>query len=390
VNLGVLTTGQPAQARDHFQKAVAVQEKLVAEFPRVLAYREDLAGSHNNLGNLLAALGQHTDAREHYRLGSALLEQLAAECPTVPAYRNSLAGGYYNLANLLRDLKQGADAREPYQKALGLYERLAAESPTVPEYRAQLAHTYNNLGLCFTDLGRRAEAREQFQKALAVMEKLSAEFPDVPDYGVSLGGGYCNFAFGVLNGGQPAESLAWFDKAIRVLGPIQERNPLNFQARYFLRNCHSGRARALVQLQKFADSVTEWDKAVEFSPADQKRLFRAARATARAHAGAVADAVAEVAELTKSPFWGADQWYDFACVYALASAKLPDREKEYADKAMELLGQAVKAGYKDAAHLRADADLGALRGRDDFKALVAELEKKFPPKLERAPPPREK
>ncbi len=36
--------------------------------------------------------------------------------------------------------------------------------------------------------------------------------------------------------------------------------------------------------------------------------------------------------------------------------------------------QAVAAGYKDAAHIKQDKDLGALRERDDFKALLAELE----------------
>jgi hypothetical protein len=58
----------------------------------------------------------------------------------------------------------------------------------------------------------------------------------------------------------------------------------------------------------------------------------------------VAEAVAEVAELTApvadvpgSPKWNAGQWYDFACVYAVASGKIADKKQEYADRAMELL-----------------------------------------------------
>jgi hypothetical protein len=35
----------------------------------------------------------------------------------------------------------------------------------------------------------------------------------------------------------------------------------------------------------------------------------------------VAVAVAEVAKLAKLASWNAGQWYDFACVYALASTK---------------------------------------------------------------------
>jgi hypothetical protein len=40
--------------------------------------------------------------------------------------------------------------------------------------------------------------------------------------------------------------------------------------------------------------------------------------------------------------------------------------------------------------MKTDTDLAAIRSHGNFQALVAELEKKFPPKRESAPPPREK
>jgi hypothetical protein len=43
---------------------------------------------------------------------------------------------------------------------------------------------------------------------------------------------------------------------------------------------------------------------------------------------------------------------------------------------MVLLQKAVKAGYKDATHMKQDTDLDPLRGRDDFKKLLAELDKR--------------
>ena len=53
---------------------------------------------------------------------------------------------------------------------------------------------------------------------------------------------------------------------------------------------------------------------------------------------------------------------------------------------MQWLHQAVQAGYKDAAHMTKDADLDALREREDFKKLLAELQKKFPPPMKPDPP----
>src|SRR5207249_1409794 len=103
-------------------------------------------------------------------------------------------------------------------------------------------------------------------------------------------------------------------------------------------------------------------------PPAERLAFRASRATSRLQAGMVVEAVAEVAELTApvanapgSPKWNAGQWYNFACVYAVASGKSADKKQEYADRAIELLQKAVKAGFNDAALLGKDTDLDALR-----------------------------
>jgi hypothetical protein len=55
---------------------------------------------------------------------------------------------------------------------------------------------------------------------------------------------------------------------------------------------------------------------------------------------------------------------------SLEGARQADAE---ADRAVDWLHKAIAAGWKDAAHLRKDADLDALRDRDDFKKLLTEL-----------------
>jgi hypothetical protein len=84
-------------------------------------------------------------------------------------------------------------------------------------------------------------------------------------------------------------------------------------------------------------------------------------------------AMAEVAELTRHPNWNAFQWYNFACVYALASGKTPNKSAENADRAMELLQKAVSVGYKNTERITKDADLDPLRDRADFKTLLDSL-----------------
>jgi eukaryotic-like serine/threonine-protein kinase len=79
-----------------------------------------------------------------------------------------------------------------------------------------------------------------------------------------------------------------------------------------------------------------------------------------------------------------DSLYKAASFRAVTAAALRAADKSAsagheadaeADRAMAWLKQAVSAGYKDAAHMNRDSDLDSLRAREDFKQLVAELER---------------
>jgi serine/threonine protein kinase/tetratricopeptide (TPR) repeat protein len=377
-NLGLLLVGlgKRAEATEQYGKALVIQEKLAADFPAVPVYRSGLAGIHNNLGILLVGLGKRPEATEQYGKALVIQEKLAADFPAVPAYRSELAGSHTNLGLLLVGLGKRAEAEEQYRKALVIQEKLAADFPAVPAYRSGLAGSHTNLGLLLDGLGKRAEAEEQYRKRLALREKLAADFPAVPEYRIELGGNYCNFGILVRDGGKPADSLAWFDKAIKTLRPVHESDPRAVTAKLFLQTSHSGRAIAHDSLGRHTEAVKDWDKTVELSPPPEQPTHRASRAISLLHAGKVAQAVAEVAELTKLPAGNADQWYNFACFYAVASGKVMNKKVEYADQAMELLQKAVQAGWKDAAHMKKDTDLAPLRNREDFKKLLTDLEAK--------------
>ena len=65
------------------------------------------------------------------------------------------------------------------------------------------------------------------------------------------------------------------------------------------------------------------------------------------------------------------------------SAKGPAQREKYAQRAVEMLHRAIAKGFvkdfKDYQAMNGDDDLTALRDRDDFKKLLADLEKRFPP-----------
>jgi serine/threonine protein kinase len=376
-NQGILlhAWGQWPAAHVAYRAALALQQELVAAFPAVPQYRYDLAGTHRLLGILQHDMGKHADALDAHKAALDLLEKLVVEFPAVPKYRQQLAWNKNNLGMLLHDLGKSDEGLEAYTEAVALFDKLVVEFPGVAQYRQDLAQSHNNLGVLLNYLGKRSEALKEYKAALPLQEELAANFPALPRYQVGLGGGYCNIGNVYRASGKAAESLEWYAKAIATLVPVMAMEPPLAEALLFLRNAHWGRARALASLQRHAEALADWDKAVELSAPNQRLALRIDRAESLVLAGKVEQAVAEVAELTKLTIWDGRQLYNLACVYSLASSKDVAKQDEYAQRAVALLRQAIKRGFMDVAQMKKDSDLDPLRQREDFQELMAELEK---------------
>jgi tetratricopeptide (TPR) repeat protein len=238
-----------------------------------------------------------------------------------------------------------------YRAELAIQKKLAANSPAVAEHRQALGRSHDDLGAFLEILDRRSEAETEYRLALAIRQNLVAEFPAVAGYRVDLGGSYDNLGRLMAIKGQSGDALVWFQKSIDALRPVLQLEPGNKSAQRSLRKGYWGRAMAYDTLKRHGEAQKDWDRAIELSPGEVLGP-RALRAISRAKAGQFAEAVADVAELTKSAGWSAGTWFNFACVYAIACGKLAHKKREYADRAMELLQKAEKAGWRNAAQMK--------------------------------------
>jgi serine/threonine protein kinase len=381
-SLGHLLTalGQGQAAEQAYRRALDIRKQLVADFPTVAEYRRELARSHNSLGSLLTAVRQWSAAEQAFRRALDIREQLVTDFPTMPEYRRELAMSHHNLGLMLHDPGQRPAAERAFRRALDIYEKLVADFPTVPDYRRELASCHNNLGGLLKDLRQWPAAEQAFRRALDLYEQLAANFPAVPEYRRELAGSYVNFGTLLQRQGEAKASLVWYAKAIALLEPLVRQEPRLVTERLYLRNAHGARAEALTRLGQHADAIKDWDRALAVNANRQMQLWlHLQRARSWARAGDHARAVAEANALAGAKEAAGDTVYDLACVCAVAAAAVPEDaplHDQYAARAVELLRQAVAQRYKDAARLKKDQDLDALRDREDFRRLVAELEAK--------------
>jgi serine/threonine-protein kinase len=376
-NLGLLagTRREPAEAERLLHEALVLHRALVREHPGVASYQDGLALTYRELGDLHSATRRPREAERTYRDALALQKALVRDHPALPGYRASLAETTHKLGWLYVTTGRPKEAEPQFRDALALRRALVRVQPTSSAYRADLADTSSNLALLLRNSGRPAEAEVAFREAVTLWEGLRRDFPGVRQYALDLGGMQCDLGGLLRKAGRPADSLAWYGRAIATLGAVLAREPRQPTARQFLRNAHHGRAEALTRLGRHTEALKDWDRALDLEHGPRRGWFRLQRAVALARAKDPVRATTEAEDLARAKEVSATTCYDLACVFALsaASAGNPRQAEACATRAVELLRQAVARGYQDASHVKQDADLDALRSRDDFRLLLREL-----------------
>ncbi len=407
-NLGNVfqSTGRFAEAERHYQTAIGLRQALVEQFPDVPRHRNNLAGSHNNLGNVYDSTGRFAQAEKHYQKALQLRNKLVQEFPDSFQFRNDLADSCYNLGVLYFGTGRYALAESYHRKALKLRQSLAGQFPEVPRYRARLATSHHKLGNVYAVARRFPEAEKQYRLAIQLQNVLVQRFPQVPQFQGDLASSINNLALILGSAGHLQEAEKLNRQAIDLWEGLVRRFPRVARHRDNLANSHKNLGNVYLQQRRYSQAQQQFSKAAELWSPLAERFARVSRYRERlvfcyemsGRAGLLADRRAEAEDALRK---AAAQWehlaqttppkprllYNAACMLALAARAARERRdldqsarrKAYAahaEQAMRLLNQAVKQGFADLELMKKDTDLEPLRQREDFQALLEQLEAK--------------
>jgi eukaryotic-like serine/threonine-protein kinase len=383
-NLGLFLrdTGRASDAERVLRDAIAAREKLLGQRPDSLALRGQLAISWNNLGTVLRALRQPEESERAFETIFTILDpevvkkSLSAGASEPAKFQHLRGQAWNNLGTMRRATGRMAEAEEAFRQAVKIKQTQADTFPSIPQYRHELAGSLNNLGALFGTTNG-SEARTSHERAIQIYERLVAEVPAGMQYVASLAGAYSNLGRLIGDLGDLEASLPWLTKAIDLLEDALRRDARAAKVRESLCIARWTRAMTLCGLDRFAEGVKDWDRALEVDDGRYRINLRLKRASnllnLKDHVRAAADASA-VAESANAK---AEDFYNAACIYAL-SVQMTERDKPradgYAASAVALLRRGIEKGYEGADRIGTNGDLEALRSRDDFKQLLKDIE----------------
>jgi tetratricopeptide (TPR) repeat protein/tRNA A-37 threonylcarbamoyl transferase component Bud32 len=346
-NLGGLLAGQGRrdEARTCFDRARDLLEDLHTRFPRDLETTLCLARSHYRIAAGYCAAQQWEPAFTSLDNSRKLLEPLVAANPDVRVFRETLAEVFQQTGHAQRDTNRLPEALQCYDRALTLLEPLARRDRAAAGPRRARAALSFDKGCVLLRLGRLAEAQDHFTQARDLYRPLAQADPDKIEYATSLGMTLNNLAL-VIGQRHKPEALEAAQQAWVHNQAVVARHPQVGQARDLLSTSyriliggqrHAGDLRAAIQ------TCLRW-RGVR--PNNPEHLYQVAR---------------QMALIATPP----------------DSEPLSEEDRQqreaWAQQTVEVLGEAVRCGFKDRKKLLADPVFKGLRQRSDFrKALPVE------------------
>jgi serine/threonine protein kinase/tetratricopeptide (TPR) repeat protein len=393
--------GRYADALKALEEVTAVlKAKLGPDHPNTLISTHNIACNYS-------ALGRHADAVKLYEETLALMKaKLGPDHPETLKCMNNLADGLWYLGRhtqalklhegtlALRMARLGPDHPDTLESAhslansfeavgrhtdaLKLHEETLAQLKAKfgVDHRATLG-SMSDLSICYTSVGRHAEALQLREEILVLMKaKLGTGHPDTLASMHNLAIGYAALE-------RPADALKLFEETLTLrkakLGPD---HPHTLASMFCL-------AESLVNLGRGAEAVDIIEDLVRRAEGQvvYPRIIPDGMNLRLRHFRQFKD-IAGCQET-------ADRWeelkrtdpeslYQSAYFRAVCAAVIRETDTtpageanaiEQADQAMAWLKQAIAAGFTNVALIKTDKDLDALRDREDFKKLLAELER---------------
>jgi serine/threonine-protein kinase len=361
-----LELGDSKAARDSYTKALGLRQRLADADKESPQGQRDLAVAHSKLGDAQLRLEDNKAALESYRTCHIIHTRLAEADRTSARAQRDLAVSDLKLGDAQRALGDHKAALRSYEKALTTVRRLAGADASSAQAQRDLSIALTHRGDLSLDMGDAPAALDDYTGARELRERLAEADASDAQAQRDLCLSYAKLGTAAQQAYDFEAALGWYGRAIDV-------------AKRHARPDFFKRAVADVEQRvRFCRAATEAvaDPATVLGQPDRVRrpiLVAAisALATREKQPARASAAAALLADIAREP----GDLYNAACGYALCVplADNAQTREGYAARAFDLLRQAVAKGFRDLAQMQNDPDLNALRGRDEFKKLLADL-----------------
>jgi eukaryotic-like serine/threonine-protein kinase len=169
-----------------YRRALAVREKLVADFPDDRDYRFDLTLTEMNLSTVKLRQQRNAEAETVLRQCLKELADFPAKIQSEDTYHRTVGAAHLNLGVALERQSKPKDATAEYGAGAHEYEQLVEAHPQSVPLRNTLIDALHNLSKLQIAEGKYGDAIPTVERELQLYLELAKEFPDDRQYSDSV------------------------------------------------------------------------------------------------------------------------------------------------------------------------------------------------------------
>jgi serine/threonine protein kinase len=384
-------SGRQAEALQFFREAADVGTMLVQQFPDVPKYRRNLGVSYHNIGNESQKMGQLEAAESALMKCLANWGQLAEQFPNVPQHQLDLVRICTKLGGFHSVNAPTPKSREFFERGLEVCDRLARAHPTVPEYERMLSTSLLTLGENLREMGEFSESKRHLERALEIRERFARTHPELTDVEIDLAKSLRHLGETHMAMDDRATALDYFERARDVYDRQIRTNPNELDTHSGLGKTWDDVGLILGKQQQFDEALAAFHRAIELQRGclDRTPQYNQYREWLSEHYSHLAQLLRELKRpdeaaansLERQKIWPNDpnQLFSVACELAMCISTEPNNAPApsdpaktsfpFADRAAEVLKQAVQCGYKDRDRIANEPALAPIRQHPILQSL---------------------
>jgi non-specific serine/threonine protein kinase/serine/threonine-protein kinase len=264
--------GDTSGAMKSYRRSLEIRESLLSASPQDLGLQDEVANSHEGIGDMLYTTGELRAGLKSYERALQLREHVAAADSAKIDHRIAVAVLYEKIGDIkglesYANLGDTAGALASYRKAKDLLEPLSAANRQNLDLTSQLAEVLNREGMLLDTTGDVAGALTMQRRAVSIMEQLAAANPNNQTYGVQLLTAKAFLRYALIDNNQLSQAIDQSRQLIAELQRIAAADPKNSDIRRSLGVTYNSLGQDLLRSGNVVEALENHRKALAISEA---------------------------------------------------------------------------------------------------------------------------
>ena len=226
---------KPADALDYLQRSLKINENTLLD----IGLDVSVATTLNNISMCFRGMHKPADALDYLQQSLKIKQKASLDIGSDVSVARTLN----NIGMCFRDMHKPADALDYLQRSLKIYEKPSLNSGL----EVSVAWTLNEISLCFRDMYKPADALDYLQRSLKIYEKASLDIESDVNVAWTLNEiGTC-----LMDMHKPADALDYLQRSLK----IYEKASLNIRSDVNVARTLNNIGMCFMDMHKSADAL---------------------------------------------------------------------------------------------------------------------------------------